>query len=212
MDPAVERAAGGTLFLSYCVTRPVPESYLNTHTHHPINQQVTMTAFCSTTCGQTYTQTLTARRRGCTPPTPNGAGGAMVPDGPTTFPTNYPGLRLGCVIDAADGQFCAVKMGAPQGGDCHFYKSCKCKFGSGRRVVCSLFSFRIRRRTSCMYVHQCPPYHHTMTRHTRRLLRGAGGAGGREWDRPGLLRGHRPHLPRCVCRIALLRYRNDGCL
>ena len=144
------------------VTRPRSRITTYTHAHHPIHQGI-MTAFCSTTCGQTYTQTLTARRRGCTPPTPKGAGAAMVPDGPTAFPTNYPGLRLGCVMDAADGQFCAVKMGAPQGGDCHFYKSCECSFGSDRRVVCSLFLFRIRRRTSCMQVHQCSPYHHNTT-------------------------------------------------
>lgn len=90
-----------------------------------------MEQFCNTTCGQTYTATLTARRRGCTPPTPRGGGPAVVPDGPTAFPTNYPGLRLGCIVDKSDGQFCAVKMGAPQAGDCHFYKSCA---SSGRAV------------------------------------------------------------------------------
>lgn len=83
-----------------------------------------MHTFCSTTCGQTYTETLTARRRGCNPPTPRGYGAAMVPDGPTGFPTSYPGLRLGCVMDPVDRQFCAVKMANPQAHDCHFYMSC----------------------------------------------------------------------------------------
>lgn len=142
---------------------PFPNHKPHTYIYVPPNNQEIMKAFCNTTCGQTYTATLTARRRGCTPPTPRGAGPALVPDGPTAFPTNYPGLRLGCVMDAADGQFCAVKMGAPQAGDCHFYKSCESSRDGavvdleGPLLLCWIHRCRLM---SCSNVHQCSPYHH----------------------------------------------------
>lgn len=83
----------------------------------PVNHQQTMQDFCRTTpCGQAYTQGLTARRRGCA---------VTVPDGPTDFPTSYPGLRLGCLIDPVDNLYCATKMANPAEGDCLFYKSCE---------------------------------------------------------------------------------------
>jgi hypothetical protein len=84
-----------------------------------------MENFCKTSCGQTYTHTLTARRRGCNPPTPRGHGAAVVPDGPTGFPSTFPGLRLGCMVDPVDQQFCAVKRGSPGAADCNFYMSCE---------------------------------------------------------------------------------------
>ena len=73
-----------------------------------------MDGFCSTSCGQTYTATLAGRRRGCKPPTPVGkSANQVVPDGPAEFPGIYPGLRLGCVRDSQDGQYCALKKAAP---------------------------------------------------------------------------------------------------
>lgn len=95
-----------------------------------------MENFCKTSCGLTYTNTLTARRRGCNTPTPRGYGAAVVPDGPVAFPPMYPGLRLGCIVDPKDQQFCAVKRADPGAGDCHFYMSCELWVGMPAAKVC----------------------------------------------------------------------------
>jgi hypothetical protein len=91
-------------------------------------REAVMARFCQTGCGETYTGTLLSQRRGCNPPTPRGRG-AAVPGGPQVFPPTYPGLRLGCVVDPEDGQYCAIKLASPSEGDCEFYKSCCCKCG-----------------------------------------------------------------------------------
>jgi hypothetical protein len=90
----------------------------------PTEREASMDTFCQTTCGQSYTDTLMARRRGCNPVTPKGQGTAVVPNGPALFPGTYPGLRLGCVVDPQDGQYCATKKASPGDGDCAFYMSC----------------------------------------------------------------------------------------
>lgn len=114
----------------------------------------TMDMFCQTPCGQTYTGTLLARRRGCNTPTPRGRT-SVVPGGPQTFPPYFPGLMLGCIVDPEDGQYCAVKLASPTDGDCEFYKSCCCKWvregslggrvGGGRTAAC-FFLLMIRSR------------------------------------------------------------------
>ena len=40
-------------------------------------------------------------------------------------PDNYPGLRLGCVVEPTSGQYCGELKASPGDGDCAFYMSCK---------------------------------------------------------------------------------------
>lgn len=59
----------------------------------PTEREATLDKFCQTSCGQTYTNTLLAFRRGCNPPTPKGDGGAIVQSGPNSWPgksSNHP--------------------------------------------------------------------------------------------------------------------------
>lgn len=44
---------------------------------------------------------------------------------PSPSPTdNYPGLRLGCVVEPVSGQYCGELKASPGDGDCDFYMSC----------------------------------------------------------------------------------------
>jgi hypothetical protein len=93
----------------------------------PLERETSLDAFCQTDCGQTYTETLLARRRGCNPPNSEAREEALVLNGPAAFPGAYPGLRLGCIIDPMDGQYCAMKKASPGDGECEFYMSCCCE-------------------------------------------------------------------------------------
>jgi hypothetical protein len=95
----------------------------------PLERETSLDAFCQTDCGQTYTETLLARRRDCNPPTSTSEAreGAVAPNFPAAFPGTYPGLRLGCIIDPMDGQYCAMKKASPGDGECEFYMSCCCE-------------------------------------------------------------------------------------
>jgi len=95
----------------------------------PLERETSLDFFCQTDCGQIYTETLFARRRGCIPPTIKGREGALVPNEPAAFPYTYPGLRLGCIIDPMDRQYCAMKRASPGDGECEFNTSCCCECG-----------------------------------------------------------------------------------